>query len=499
MVKLSDLLENDAYMPPGFGLVIFGELAGQCLEETEEENAFLEGLCPERILLNDDWYNELTEAKIAPAKKAPQSYAYYPTEYLQGRPWDKACSSFALFAISYRVLTGELPYIGSVPEELLSSSDGKKFIIRKRKASMGVKLNHVPASYRGFYAKGLSLKKKERYQAIGDTSEEFSALAEVLKRSEFEDSTGANELEAPTPPDFLNMLAQRSSTEFTLNVQTPDEGNLDDLVGLSDLKDYLRNYVLAIMKNPEKAQKYKLTIPNGLLLYGPTGCGKTTVAEKFAAEAQMKYSIIHSADVGSTLVHGTPLLVQQLFDQAAMFAPIILIFDEIDSLVPQRNHPDNTKVAEDTSAFLTAMNECGKKGIFVIGTTNRPQFMDSAILRSGRLGKKVYVPLPDEQTRTEMFHMYLEDRPIASGIDYQALGKLTSAGYISSDIVQICNDAAQKAFERDVIITQDIIEGVIRNGGPTVSKNELRSYEEARRYVDPAAKYSPYINQIGFR
>ena len=291
-------------------------------------------------------------------------------------------------------------------------------------------------------------------------------------------------MEAPTPPDFLNMLAQRSSTEFTLNVQTPDEGNLDDLVGLSDLKDYLRNYVLAIMKNPEKAQKYKLTIPNGLLLYGPTGCGKTTVAEKFAAEAQMKYSIIHSADVGSTLVHGTPLLVQQLFDQAAMFAPIILIFDEIDSLVPQRNHPDNTKVAEDTSAFLTAMN---------------PQFMDSAILRSGRLGKKVYVPLPDEQTRTEMFHMYLEDRPIASGIDYQALGKLTSAGYISSDIVQICNDAAQKAFERDVIITQDIIEGVIRNGGPTVSKNELRSYEEARRYVDPTAKYSPYINQIGFR
>lgn len=495
MVRLSDLLESGTYMPPGFGLVLFGELAGQCLEETDEENAFLEGLCPERILLNDDWYSELTEAKIAPAKKTPQAFAYYPTEYLQGKPWDKSCSSFALFAISYRVLTGELPYLGNVPEELLSSSNGKKFIIRKRKSALGVKLNQVPTSYRGFYAKGLSLKKKERYQAIGDTSDEFSALADVLNKSDFEDSG----IEAPTPPDFLNMLAQKSSTEFTLNVQTADEGSLDDLAGLSELKDYLRNYVLAIMKNPEKAQRYKLTIPNGLLLYGPTGCGKTTVAEKFAAEAQMRYSIINSADVGSTLVHGTPLLVQQLFDQAAMFAPIILIFDEIDAFVPQRNHPDNTKLAEDTTAFLRALNKCGEKGIFVIGTTNRPQFMDSAILRSGRLGKKVYVPLPDEKTRTEMFHLYLKDRPIAREIDFQTLGKLTSSGYISSDIVDICNDAAHEAFLNDLIITQDMLEGVIKNGGPTVSKNELRSYEEARRYVEPAAKCSPYINQIGFR
>ena len=396
-------------------------------------------------------------------------------------------------------MTGELPYIGNIPEELLSSSNVKKFIIRKRKSALGVKLNQVPASYRGFYAKGLSLKKKERFQAIGDTSDDFSALAEVLNKSDFTDSNDSSELEAPTPPDFLNMIAQRNSPEFTLNVQTAGEGNLDDLAGLSDLKDYLRNYVLAIMKNPEKAQKYKLTIPNGLLLYGPTGCGKTTVAEKFAAEAQMRYSIINSADVASTLVHGTPLLVQQLFDQAAMFAPIILIFDEIDTLVPQRNHPDNTKVAEDTSAFLTALNKCGEKGIFVIGTTNRPQFMDSAILRSGRLGKKVYVPLPDEKTRTGMFHLYLKDRPIAKDIDFQTLGKLTSSGYISSDIVDICDEAAHKAFQNDLIITQDIIEGVIRNGGPTVNKNELRSYEEARRYIEPAAKCGSYINQIGFR
>ena len=124
--------------------------------------------------------------------------------------------------------------------------------------------------------------------------------------------------------------------------------------------------------------------------------------------------------------------------------------------------------------------------------------MDSAILRSGRFDKKFYVPLPDEQTRTLIFHNYLHDRPIDAHINYQTLGQMTSSGYISSDIRQICDEVATRAFNNDAIITQDLIEQVIRDGGPSVSKNELRSYEEARRYIEPAAK-GAYINQIGFR
>lgn len=76
---------------------------------------------------------------------------------------------------------------------------------------------------------------------------------------------------------------------------------------------------------------------------------------------------------------------------------------------------------------------------------------------------------------------------------------MTSAGYISSDIRKICDDVAAKAFDNDTIITQELIEQIIRNGGPSVSRNELRSYEETRRFIEPAAKCGPYINQIGFR
>lgn len=496
MVRLSDVLADEFYIPMGFGLVLFGELATHCLEETDEENKLLEGLCPERILINDDWYSELQEVKIVHSKRIPESYAYYPSEYLAGKAWDKACSAFALFAISYRLLTGELPYLGNIPEELLNTENGIKFIKKKRKESAGVNLTSIHPAFRDFFAKGLALKKKDRYQAIGDTADDFSELAEAFHKSD--DLKSTDDSDDPSL-DFYKLLSQNSSTDFTLDIQHPEDGSLDDLVGLHDLKRYLRNNVLAVLRNPEKAKRYNISIPNGLLLYGPPGCGKTAIAQKFAAEANMNFAVVNAPDIASTLVHGTQRIIKQLFDQAALFAPIVLILDEVETMAPNRNHPDNVKVAEDTNAFLSELNDCGQRGIFLIATTNRPHFMDSAVLRSGRFDKKIFVPLPDEQTRTEIFQCYLKNRPLEEHIDYSALGKLTSSGYISSDIRQICNDVAIQAFNDDAIITQALIEEVIREGGPSVSKNELRTYEEARKYMEPAAKYDPYINQIGFR
>jgi len=497
MICLSEYM-NDSNVPRNLGLTLFGELATHCLEEDEAENKYLEGLCPERISLSDNWFAGDFKAEIKPAEAPYNAYAYYAPEYLQGKPWTSACTSFALFSISYKLLTGELPYIGNIPEEFLTTKEGLKYIKKCRKERC-LDLSNIPTSFRPFFAKGLALKKNDRYQAIGDTAYEFSELCDKLDMTELvnEESTSSPAFEFSNSE--LEKLLAQNNQDITLDVHKEEEGSLDDLVGLLELKHYLRNGVLAILKNPEKAKKYKLTIPNGLLLYGPPGCGKTAVAKKFAAECRINYSVINAQDIASTLVHGTQRIVRQLFTQASMVAPIILIFDEIETMVPNRNNPDNAKVAEDTNAFLSELNTCAERGIFVIGTTNRPQMMDSAILRSGRFDKKFFVPLPDEQTRTEIFRKYLYDRPIDTHIDYQQLARLTSSGYISSDIRQICDEAAGRAFYEDALITQTLIEQVIRDGGPSVFPKELRSYEECRRYMEPTAKYSSFTHQIGFR
>ena len=498
MERLSDYLKA-SNMSKEFGLVVFGELATHCLEENEAENKFLEGLCPERISMDGEWRGTEFKAEINSKKKC-KNYAYYAPEYLQGRPWSPACTSFAIFSMAYRIMTGKLPYIGDVPDELLCSEESIAYIKSCRKKNL-LEITDIPPSFQEFFIKGLALKKKERYKAIGDTADEFSHLCETFNASEFIDEKPFPPFEPVAQPqlEFEKIVAQCNTPTFLLDVHKEEEGSLDDLVGLHELKQYLRKGVLAILKNPEKAKKYKLTIPNGLLLYGPPGCGKTAIAKKFAAECRMNYAIISAQDIACTLVHGTQQIVRQLFAQAAMYAPIILIFDECETLCPDRNNPENAKIAEDTNSFLCELNTCAERGIFAVGTTNRPQFMDSAILRSGRFDKKIYVPLPDEETRTRIFHCYLHDRPIAEQIDYQQLGRLTAAGYISSDIRQICDEVAGRAFNEDAIITQELIEQVIRDGGPSVSKSELRTYEDSRRLMEPTASNSSYINQIGFR
>lgn len=236
-----------------------------------------------------------------------------------------------------------------------------------------------------------------------------------------------------------------------------------------------------MIKNKEIAEEYKITPPNGMLLYGPPGCGKTFFAEKFAEETGFSYLLVKSSDLASSYVHGSQEKIRQLFDQAEKNSPIVVCFDEFDALVPDRSW--NNVSSEEVNEFLSQMNNCSKRGIFIVATSNRPDKIDPAVLRTGRIDKMVYVPLPDFEARKEMFAIHLKGRPQDDTIDLDELAKKTE-GYIASDIAYIVNDSAMVAAFTRTKITGNHLCNSIQNTHPSVRTDVMKTYEDIRKKME---------------
>ena len=231
-----------------------------------------------------------------------------------------------------------------------------------------------------------------------------------------------------------------------------------------------------------------------MLLYGPPGCGKTFFAEKFAEEAGFNFIMVKASDIASTYIHGTQEKIAALFDSAQKAQPSILCFDEFDAVVPER-----TDMMQQTSGevneFLSQMNNCGHRGMFVIATSNRPDKIDPAVLRTGRIDKLIYIPMPDEDARYEMFKLHLKDRPTAE-IDLHRFAKETE-GYIASDIAYIVNDAAMNAGLQNIPINEGLIEISLKQTPPSVRPDVVKQYERVRDALQGTG-INRRIPQIGF-
>lgn len=279
----------------------------------------------------------------------------------------------------------------------------------------------------------------------------------------------------------------------------PEKGKgFESIAGMEDLKSLIKLDVIDALNEKEKYAKYGLTIPNGMLLYGPPGCGKTFFAEKLAEEIGFNFHKINPSDIQSKWVNASQENIKKLFDEAKENAPSIIFIDEIDALVPDRN---NSKVSHmNTSAvneFLAQMNNCGEEGIFIIGATNRPQAIDPAILRAGRLDKVIYLPPPDFEARKLMFELHLKNRPKDIGLDYDKLATLTDK-FVSSDLKFLCDEASRNALNFDVRISMKILIETIQNNNSSLSIAELKKYEAHRAQIEGNSTTTNNRRQIGF-
>lgn len=414
---------------------------------------------------------------------------YHAKETMVGI-FDLQSDIFSACATLYFMLTGKAPWVIDVPA---TGEYKERFrAMWQHRQSHPLDLSELTISNKTRYIleHGLALKATDRFASVND----IIAIVDDQEAATANDSEGNKRLEdgpigkgTPAKTDGEDSSNGGGSDggdgDIDIDIRRGGGNGFQDIAGMDELKQYLKEKVIFVIQNKELAEQYRITPPNGMLLYGPPGCGKTFFAEKFAEETGFNFMLVKSSDIGSTLVHGTEAKIKQLFEKAAKNSPIVLCFDEFDALVPIRGAHGNEYVSSEVNEFLAQMNNCAKKGIFIIATSNRPDKIDPAILRTGRIDKQVFVPLPDLAARKEMFKMYLAKRPTTDDVNIDEYAKSTE-GYIASDIAFIVNDAAMTAAFSRNLISDALLRTSISNIKPSLQKEVLDEYSEIKNKMD---------------
>ena len=384
---------------------------------------------------------------------------YTAPEALDGVFTD-ASEAFSVAALIYTLICGQAPWNLYLDEkEPFAVRKAKIIEARQREPVWPAALHASNRVLQNIVLTGLNLRPENR-PSTARILELLTGEAVDVQQRAVGDKSGKGTSEKKSPSGGLTATTDGTELKKTLQRNTRS-GGFADVAGMDDLKTMLTQRVIWVLRDREKAKKYRLLPPNGMLLYGPPGCGKTYFAEKFAEESHFNYMVVNGSDIGSTYIHGTQGKIAALFQEAAAKAPTVLCFDEFDSFVPARGSEAARHRPEEVNEFLSQLNNCAQRGIFVIGTTNRMDMIDPAVLRKGRLDLQIEVPAPEQETRRLMFVHHLKGRPLADDIDFDRLATLTD-GYASSDIAFIANDAALVAALADEPIAQHHLEDSIR-------------------------------------
>ena len=247
-----------------------------------------------------------------------------------------------------------------------------------------------------------------------------------------------------------------------------------DIAGMDDLKEKIRYDIIDVLNDAERAKGLGITIPNGILLYGPPGCGKTFFAEKCAEEMQCHFMYVKCSDVASPYIHGGQEKIARLFEEAREKSPTLLFLDEVDALLRTRTKQQNASESGEINEFLCQINNCGESGVFVIAATNMPEEIDEAALRAGRLERKYYIGVPDVQTIEKLLEIQLRKRKTDS-INIKEVAKHLQ-GRVAADVKLLVDVAARLAFRNHCNISTQLLIEAVRTTPPSVSKAVIEEH-----------------------
>lgn len=366
---------------------------------------------------------------------------------------------YSVGALYYHLLTGLPPHFVEISKYKSDRIELEETILEERKKPLKF-TDKIDEQTQAIIRKALQPRAENRFKSV---KEFIKAL------------NGELEVELLIPEEKVSKIEPKENKKGK---------GFSAIAGMQELKNAIQLDVIDALNEKEKYAEYGLTIPNGMLLYGPPGCGKTFFAEKMAEEIGFNFYQIKPSDIQSKWVNASQENIKNLFDEARQNAPSIIFIDELDAIVPSRDTSNISHMnASAVNEFLAQMNNCGEEGLFIVGATNRPNAIDLAILRSGRLDKHIYLPPPDFEARKLMFELYLKKRPTEIGLDYEELAKLTE-NYVSSDIKFLCDEASRIALKNNTRITHSIIIKTIMSSKPSISKSVLKSYNMIREKMD---------------
>ncbi|MFH1445022.1 MAG: AAA family ATPase, partial [Nanoarchaeota archaeon] len=362
---------------------------------------------------------------------------------------------------------------------------GRKEILQIHTRNMplteDVDLNKLASITYGFVGADLeALAKEAAMSALRRNLPEISWRNDELP-------TGVVEKLIVTKEDFQNALKMvEPSAMREVLVEIPNI-KWSDIGGLEEIKKTLKEVIEWPLKHASAFERIGIKPPTGVLLYGPPGTGKTLLAKAVANESGSNFISIKGPEVFNKWVGESEKKIREIFKRAKQVAPSIVFFDEIDAIAPHRGMNTGNRVSENiVSQILTEMSGLEDlHNVVVIAATNRPDMIDSALLRPGRFDRQIVVPAPDEKARYEIFKVHTKKMPLEKSINLKSMAK-EAEGYTGADIEAICREAGMNALRENIkseIVTKKHFDEAMKNIKPSLTDSLKNFYDNMEKQI----------------